>query len=280
MVEELARWGKTIPRDRDRAQSRILLWTAGTLVGLSALFPPLTALLHGLSLRSFTAPLLISVGFALLVWALRAATSAAAAMGSLICFILARPRHIETHHDPLSTEHSALLALITLFVLTFAATKFGRKKKEARGLSEPRSGRKASQIVANLGVAALFAAAGSYAGAIAALAEASADTVSSEIGQAIGGQARLLTTWRRVSAGTDGGVTILGTIAGLVAAAIIVVIGTVHRPGAATIWLAACAGLFFDSFLGATIERRGWIGNDLVNFTSTLVAALIATALS
>jgi len=45
-------------------------------------------------------------------------------------------------------------------------------------------------------------------------------------------------------------------------------------------WVAACAGLFFDSFLGATIERRGWIGNDLVNFTSTLVAALIATALS
>jgi len=133
MVEELARWGKTIPRDRDRAQSRILLWTVGALVGLSALFPPLTALLHGLSLRSFTAPLLISVGFALLVWALRAATSAAAAMGSLICFILARPRHIETHHDPLSTEHSALLALITLFVLTFAATKFGRRRRRLAG---------------------------------------------------------------------------------------------------------------------------------------------------
>jgi uncharacterized membrane protein len=39
-------------------------------------------------------------------------------------------------------------------------------------------------------------------------------------------------------------------------------------------------GLFFDSLLGATAERRGWIGNDLVNFASTLVAALIATALS
>ena len=34
MVEELARWGKTITlRDRDRAQSRILLWTVGALRG-------------------------------------------------------------------------------------------------------------------------------------------------------------------------------------------------------------------------------------------------------
>jgi uncharacterized membrane protein len=39
-------------------------------------------------------------------------------------------------------------------------------------------------------------------------------------------------------------------------------------------------GLFFDSLLGATVERRGWIGNDLVNFVSTLVAALIAAGLS
>ena len=43
--------------------------------------------------------------------------------------------------------------------------------------------------------------------------------------------------------------------------------------------LAACAGLFFDSLLGATVERRGWLGNDLVNFTSTLFAAVVAFGL-
>jgi uncharacterized membrane protein len=42
----------------------------------------------------------------------------------------------------------------------------------------------------------------------------------------------------------------------------------------------ACAGLFFDSLLGATVERRGWLGNDLVNFCSTLFAALVAEALA
>jgi uncharacterized membrane protein len=40
--------------------------------------------------------------------------------------------------------------------------------------------------------------------------------------------------------------------------------------------IAATAGLFFDSLLGATVERRGWIGNDAVNFASTGFAAAIA----
>jgi uncharacterized membrane protein len=43
--------------------------------------------------------------------------------------------------------------------------------------------------------------------------------------------------------------------------------------------LGAVGGLFVDSLLGATIERRGWLNNDAVNFLSTLAAALIATML-
>jgi len=42
---------------------------------------------------------------------------------------------------------------------------------------------------------------------------------------------------------------------------------------------AAIAGLFADSLLGATLERRGWLNNDSVNFLSTAFAALIALAL-
>ncbi len=35
-------------------------------------------------------------------------------------------------------------------------------------------------------------------------------------------------------------------------------------------------GLFFDSLLGATVERKGWLGNDLVNFASTAFSAGVA----
>jgi uncharacterized membrane protein len=41
----------------------------------------------------------------------------------------------------------------------------------------------------------------------------------------------------------------------------------------------AVFGLFFDSLLGATLERRGWLNNDGVNFLSTGSAAGFALAL-
>lgn len=263
-------------------QSRVLLWVAAPLLVWSALAPPLGAVRLGVPLWPLAAPLLFSAGFAVLVRAVRAATTAASVVGFLICFILAQSPEIWARYSSYPKPSLPMMALVAVFALTFAATRFGRSKKESRGLSESRRGRQASQIVANLGVAALFAAAGRYEGSIAALAEAAADTISSEVGQAAGGRANLLTDGRSVPAGTDGGVTIVGTLAGLAAAVVVAAIGGANQGiwHKTSIWLGACVGLFFDSLLGATAERRGWIGNDLVNCSSTLVAALIASALS
>jgi uncharacterized membrane protein len=50
----------------------------------------------------------------------------------------------------------------------------------------------------------------------------------------------------------------------------------------ATFWIAyggGVFGLFFDSLLGATLERRGWLNNDAVNFLSTASAAAFALGL-
>lgn len=272
---------KAIPEARDRSQSRALTLLVGLLLLAGALAPPLGAARLGLPLWPLGRPLLVSLAFAALVLMLRAATPAASAIGLLVCFILAESPAAWSRftYDP--TEHWLLSALIALFILTFATTKYGRSKKEARGLSESRRGRNASQIVANLGVAGLFAAVGWYEGCVAALAEAAADTVSSEIGQATGHPARLVTTGQAVPAGTDGGVTVVGTVAGLAAAAVVIAIGSRHHrlwPTQLITWMAASAGLYLDSLLGATVERRGWMGNDLVNFSSTLVAAVLASA--
>ena len=47
--------------------------------------------------------------------------------------------------------------------------------------------------------------------------------------------------------------------------------------GDLTMFAVSCAGavfgLFFDSLLGATLERIGWLNNDAVNFLSTASAA-------
>lgn len=275
-VAEDTGWKKSIPEARDRLQSRVLVGVVVPLlvVGAAAVYRPLTT--------ASTVPLVCSLAFALVVWMLRSATLPAAGVGFLVCAILAQAPTVWTGFDSnysVPGYRPAIPALVVLFLLTFAATRFGRKKKERKGVAEARSGRRASQIVANLGVAALCAWIGWYDGCIAALAEATADTISSEIGQALGGPTWMLTTLRRVPSGRDGGVSVAGTVAGMIAAGVVVAAGSLHHalwPEKALVFAAACAGLFFDSLLGATVERRGWVGNDLVNFTSTLFAALLA----
>jgi len=181
-------------------------------------------------------------------------------------------------------RETAMPALVALFLLTFAATRFGRARKESAGVAESRSGRRAAQVAANLGVAGMLGAGGTagsstaaamLAACVAALAEATADTVSSEMGQAVGGRTVLITTGGLVAPGTDGGMSVAGTVCGALAAAVVVGVSPLGRDWrmAIGVWGAACAGLVFDSVLGATVERKGWIGNDWVNFASTVMAA-------
>jgi uncharacterized protein (TIGR00297 family) len=225
----------------------------------------------------------------LLTWRLRAATLAAALTGGLFAatLYLAAPGW-----------HTALWPLLTLLLLTLAATRFGRARKERLGIAEARHGRTASQVSANLGIAviaslplglarllplpAFFGATAMRLALAAALAEAAADTLSSEFGEVLGGEPRLLTTLRPVPAGTDGAISAAGTFAGLSGAAAVAATAafalSLTPSQAASVALAAIAGLFVDSLLGAILERTGWLNNDAVNFLSTLASALLAAA--
>ncbi len=233
----------------------------------------------------FIQAFVIGAAFAALVWILRAATPAAALTGGLFTISL---------YLWIPGWRTILWPLLALFLLTFAATRFGRRRKETLGVAEGKRGRTASQVVANLGVAAIAGIPisarhvwlGLYPGrvaliaAIAALGEATADTLSSELGEVLGGDPYMLTTFRRVPAGTDGAVSLNGTLAGAAGAAIITATAAlVFRFTAvesAIAFAGAIAGLFFDSLLGATLERRNWLNNDAVNALSTLAAALFA----
>jgi len=199
--------------------------------------------------------------------------------------------------------HTALAPVLAVSLLAYLSTRLGRERKERLGTAERRQGRSASQVAANLGVAAMassefaqtwmldthwFSPAGLapmtlFAPGLAALAEAAADTVSSEVGQVLGGRPRTITTLRLCEPGTDGGVSLVGTVAGVVAAGIVAGVGTWALRGPYSLfWISAAGGVFgllFDSLLGATLERRGWLNNDAVNFLSTASAAGFALGL-
>lgn len=223
----------------------------------------------------------VTVVFAVLAWALRGVDLSGAIAGGLVCFALYA-----------GAGFGAFAGLVLVFLLTWAATRFRYAQKAKQGVAEKKGGRSASQVLANLGLAGVCAVAYHYTNGnsallvalCAVLAEAAADTVSSELGQAFSGSARLVTTWKPVPAGTDGGVTFIGTAAGATAAALVAAqFALTGLLAWRTAWIpcvAAVIAMFLDSLLGAALERRGLLNNDSVNFIGTLFAGILALGLA
>ncbi len=189
----------------------------------------------------------------------------------------------------LSAGFAGFLPLFTLFVLTVLATRWGLRRKQRLGLAERSGGRTGSQVLANLGVSACCALPALWfpefsdlllAGAMASLAEAAADTVSSEVGQASARGAYLIVGLRSVPVGTNGAISLPGTLSGVLAACVIAWVSgasaVVDWSWAPVIALAGAIGMMVDSLLGATWEKSGRIGNNVVNFVSTAFAADLA----
>ena len=178
-------------------------------------------------------------------------------------------------------------AVLALFVVGGSLlTRLGYGRKRRAGTAEAGGGRRgARNALANASVAsvcALLAALtplDAFAAAfVASLGAAFADTAESEVGQLYGHAPRLVTDMRRVQPGTDGAVSLPGTLAGLAAATLTAALGSALGlvEGPASTFLVALAGFLgtvVDSLVGALAPR---VGNELTNVLCTLVAAVLA----
>ena len=182
-------------------------------------------------------------------------------------------------------------AILALFVVGGSLlTRLGYDSKQRTGTAQEHGGRRrARNALANCAVptlcAILAAATGSepiIAAFVASLGAAFADTAESEIGQLFSRTPRLITTLQKVPPGTDGAISLPGTLAGVGAAGLTAALGFAlgmleTPPAAILVAIAAFLGTVADSLIGGLSPRAG---NELTNVLCTLVAALLALILA
>lgn len=185
---------------------------------------------------------------------------------------------------------------VLLFFTGSSLTRFRRGQKEALGIAEARGGRrKAKQVWGAAGAGACTAVLsklcllyGNLPGATAlqmayccSIASKMSDTAASEVGKAYPGKKTyLISTLKEVKPGTDGAISVNGTLAGvaisLVAALYAWTTGLVlQTSGIAVIVVAALIATTAESFLGAVYQRQYAMSNELVNFVQCSIAAVV-----
>lgn len=222
--------------------------------------------------------LLVTAVFAALAYAL-GMVSVGGALGGFVVGVLI--------YTSLGPQGFAILALFV--VCGSLLTRLGYRSKARAGTAQESGGRRgASNALANCAVAVICAVLAAITGSpafaaafVASLGAAFADTAESEVGQIYGRAPRLITTFVKVRPGTDGAISLPGTLAGVIAAALTAALGLgldlVGDPRTMLlVALAAFLGTVADSLIGALIPRAG---NELTNFLCTLTAATLALLL-
>ena len=182
--------------------------------------------------------------------------------------------------------------LLATFALAVVSSRLGLRRKTLLGIAEGKGGRRgAGNAIANTGVAAAAALLGALTYAhdasrlafVTALAAGGSDTVASEIGKAWGRRTVLVPTFARVPPGTSGAISAEGTAAGLLGALALAMFGAAVSliPWSMVPLIVLCAtiGSFAESVMGATLEERGIVNNDVLNFLNTTIAAVAAVSL-
>ena len=188
------------------------------------------------------------------------------------------------------------LIVIIYFVVGSGLTFIRMEQKEAEGIAEERSGMRGAGNVWSSALTATICAIASLfcppqykylfvLGYVASFCTKLSDTTASEVGKAYGKTTYLITNLKPVPRGTEGAVSLEGTVAGAFASVVLAmiawIIGLISLIGIAWCVIAAFIATTSESLIGATLESRfTWLTNDLVNFVNTMIGAIAAIFLA
>ncbi|MBN3883052.1 MAG: TIGR00297 family protein [Nostoc sp.] len=194
------------------------------------------------------------------------------------------------------------------FLVGSGVTRIGMAQKEAEGIAEKRSGARGPENVWGSALTGALCALGvgminsgfivpspqflipnpqsllllAY---VASFSTKLADTTASEVGKAYGKSTFLITTLQPVPRGTEGAVSLEGTLAGIVASVAIAFVGwgvgLIDLLGVAWCVVAAFIATNLESVIGATLQSKyTWLTNEVVNIFNTLIGAIAAVLLA
>ncbi len=191
-----------------------------------------------------------------------------------------------------------LLLLVVFAFSSHLATKAWFKQKKKDSLQEGQAGERGYSNVIYAGVLGFLIA--SFQGMTStfnlpnipyfflfavSFAVINSDTFASEIG-ILDRKVYMITSFRKVQPGVNGGVSVTGTIASVLGALIIGVTYSILKTGTISpfpilvITSLGFAGSIIDSILGATLENRNYLSKGQVNMLSTILAVAAAVPIA
>ena len=200
---------------------------------------------------------------------------------------------------------SGYTVVVFYFLVGSGVTRIGMAQKQAAGIAEKREGARGPENVWGSALTAAICAVGIWVigvlypdrptvenllfllmlGYVASFSTKLSDTCASEVGKAYGQRTFLITTLQPVPRGTEGAVSLEGTLAGIVASVAIALlgwaVGLIDLTGIIFCVIAALIATNLESVIGATIQSQfNWLTNEVVNIINTLIGAIAAILLA
>lgn len=222
--------------------------------------------------------IIIGFGFAIFSYKLKAADLSGLFSGALMGILII-----------VFTNVSWFLIMLAFFIMGAGTTKYRFERKTALGVAESHGGVRGYFNVFANGLVSLCGAIlygvtqdpifiALFLGSVAC---ATSDTLASEVG-VVGKTPRLITTFKEVPRGTNGGVTLIGEVAAVSGAIVIALLAWVLNVADPVLVVVTVLSGFFgtniDSLIGALYENKHLIGNAGTNFFATLLSGIFGMA--